>query len=141
MDTYTGRIQDGPTAKKMLLAGKAEVTLVGSEKRFTYRVRRSRDGRVYFVSVLTGRDNETSYQYAGIIRNGQFLSRGKVKIKPTAMSFKAFKWVWARLVATGEIPEQVEMYHSAQCAKCGRKLTVPSSIGRGIGPVCWGKMT
>jgi hypothetical protein len=26
------------------------------------------------------------------------------------------------------------------CGRCGRKLTVPVSIERGIGPVCWSPM-
>jgi hypothetical protein len=37
---------------------------------------------------------------------------------------------------TNKLPEFVEVWHEGKCGKCGRALTVPSSILTGIGPEC-----
>jgi hypothetical protein len=34
------------------------------------------------------------------------------------------------------LPECIEIWHEGKCGKCGRQLTVPSSIETGIGPEC-----
>jgi hypothetical protein len=38
------------------------------------------------------------------------------------------------------LPPDAEVMHEGRCACCGRPLTVPESIERGIGPDCWEKM-
>lgn len=35
---------------------------------------------------------------------------------------------------------KIRVLSSGACAICGRKLTTPESIDRGIGPECWGKV-
>lgn len=37
--------------------------------------------------------------------------------------------------------ENTEFYESNECGRCGRQLTDPVSIERGIGPECLGKLT
>jgi len=37
------------------------------------------------------------------------------------------------------MPDNVEFYHSGNCAKCGRKLTTPESIKNGLGPICFNR--
>ena len=32
------------------------------------------------------------------------------------------------------------VHHEGKCGCCGRSLTVPESIKRGIGPECWSRM-
>jgi hypothetical protein len=34
------------------------------------------------------------------------------------------------------LPDFIEVWHEGKCGKCGRTLTVPSSIESGIGPEC-----
>ncbi|MBE3576915.1 MAG: hypothetical protein IMX00_04420 [Limnochordales bacterium] len=38
-----------------------------------------------------------------------------------------------------EQAEPVQQQSVGKCIRCGRKLTDPSSVQRGMGPVCWGK--
>jgi hypothetical protein len=38
-----------------------------------------------------------------------------------------------------EQAEPVQQQSVGKCIRCGRKLTDPASIKRGMGPVCWGK--
>ena len=56
-----------------------------------------------------------------------------------AQSALAFNWVW-RAISTDNVPEFVSVHHAGRCGRCGRKLTVPTSIESGFGPDCLGKV-
>lgn len=122
-----------------MLGGNATVTLVSKRTgdRYTYRINKSKDepGRspVFFVSVLTGPDNTSDFDFLGTIfpQNGKFKVSPKSRIAPTAPSAEAFKWTWANLDS-----DKVEVWHEGACSRCGRPLTDPESIRRGIGPTC-----
>jgi len=107
---------------------------------FTYKVEASKDGKIHFVSVLTGPDNWTNYKFFGLIINGnfKFARPEKTKIAPDAPSAKAFAWFWRHLNAPAEQSKlsSVKISHEGKCCRCGRKLTVPESIESGIGPEC-----
>ncbi len=121
-------------ALKFILAGNATVTLVGSQKRYTFKVSTpSSKDAVRFVNLLTGPDNESDYQYLGLIRNHVLVAGLKGSSKHPA--FGAFQWTLGQLVA-GKIPAPLEIWHEGRCGRCGRKLTVPSSIATGFGPEC-----
>lgn len=122
-------------------AGKAVFTLksMKTSNRFTYRVKESNDGKVFFVSLMTGTDNEAHYSYIGVIReDSEFRHTTKSKVSEDADSFRAFSWFW-RQVSSGSgspLNPAVEFWHEGKCGRCGRLLTVPESIDRGIGPEC-----
>ena len=123
------------------LAGNAILTLVGKRERFTYRVRMSEDGKMHFVSVLTGADNESSYSYLGIVgKLGDFRRTAKSRITEEATSHKAFAWFWGYVRSRRPLPDSIEVWHEGRCGRCARRLTVPESIERGIGPECAGKV-
>lgn len=132
-----------PEPQRFALAGKARFTVVSkrSGTRFTYRVklappRKEGDTPCHFVSVLTGADNETCYSYLGFIRGGDYRHGGmKARISADAPSAKAFDWLWRHLNA-GDALAQVDVFHEGACGRCGRALTVPSSIASGFGPEC-----
>ncbi len=44
-------------------------------------------------------------------------------------------------VATGDQPMMGSVNSSATCRICGRSLFNPRSVARGIGPVCWSKLS
>lgn len=120
-----------------IFAGNATVTLRSkvTGSRFTYKVRESDDGSVFFVSVLNGPDNWQNYQYIGQFRGPDYSHGRKSKVSPDAPSAKAFAWFALRLRA-GIIPDVLEVWHEGRCGACGRKLTVPESIATGLGPEC-----
>ena len=102
---------------------------------FTFRVRRA-DPRpdtapTWFVGVLSGPDNTAAYTYLGFVREGQYIPGRKVG--QDAPSQKAATWLMPR-IAAGRLPATVEFRTSG---RCGRTLTTPESIDRGIGPECW----
>jgi Family of unknown function (DUF6011) len=63
----------------------------------------------------------------------------KSRVGREAPSAKAFDWAW-RALTKGTMPANLEVWHEGRCGRCGRKLTVPESIARGIGPECAGRM-
>lgn len=119
-------------------AGNARLTIVSKATgaRFTYRLRRSEDGKITFVGLLTGSDNENAFTYIGIIRLGDYTRTAKVKISEDAPSIKAFAFFWRHLSQANIIHPGIEVWHEGRCGRCARTLTVPESIERGIGPDC-----
>ena len=128
-------------AMSFIQAGNATFTVVSkkTQARFTYKVTESNDGRVFFVGVLTGPNNETDYQYLGVIRDGLFRRTTKSRISEDAPSAVAFRWTYDQL-GRGEMPAALEVWHEGRCGRCGRTLTVPESVATGSGPECSEKL-
>ena len=121
-----------------ILAGKAIFTVRNTEtmNRFTYKVRASKDGKVYFVSVLTGTDNNTNYSYIGtIFDKTRFVHTSKSKIKKDATSVLGFTYLFRHLLKK-DLDPCYTFYHEGRCGRCGRRLTDPESIESGYGPEC-----
>jgi hypothetical protein len=129
-------------AMGFILGGKARVTLQ-SEKtgvRYTYRINVCEGKPLYFVSVLTGNDNENSYSYIGIVRfdaagSPVFALTAKSKMGAEALPVKGFQYALNALKAAA-LPVNLSIWHEGKCGKCGRTLTVPASIASGFGPEC-----
>ena len=105
-------------------------------RHFTYKITQGR-----FLSVLSGPDNTSDYQYAGVLVGA--ITQGKQVVTTRASRFtadsqavSAVNWTFKRLWATGSVPDGVEFYHEGKCSHCGRMLTPPESVRTGIGPVC-----
>lgn len=136
-----GQLIDKSKMERFLFAGKAIFTIRNNDtgNRFTYRVLRPKriTDDVYFVSVLTGSDNNSSYTFFGtIFDKTTFKISKKTKIGMDSMSIKAFMWFWKTLLSNQPFPPQVQIWHEGLCGKCGKKLTVPESVDIGLGPVC-----
>lgn len=136
---------DAADLLRFLRGGNAKLTLRSRKTgtHFTFRVaqpwdhdanRRDTAGP-FFVSVLSGPNNETDFQFIGFIPfGGESMSAGK-KGHPNAPSFKAFSWM-LRHAVLGHIHPDLEVRHEGRCCRCGRALTHPTSITTGIGPEC-----
>ena len=131
---------EGALLKEFILAGKARLTVHSNSQldaRTTYEVKKAKDGNVYFVGFLCGPNNEEDYRYLGIISvpSLQFKLTAKSMAGRDSRAYKAFQYVWGCLMNNRPI-EHVTVLHEGRCGKCGRVLTVPESIMRGIGPEC-----
>jgi hypothetical protein len=135
----THRFDNATDAYKALLAGNATITLVSLKTmvRYTYKVKLAKDNPgLWFVSLLTGPNNTADYTYIGVLPNAvTFRTTGKSKLSPTSSPVKGFAWALGQLAA-GKLPATLEVWHEGRCCRCGRALTVPSSIASGIGPDC-----
>lgn len=129
--------------KTFLLGGNATVTIESqrSGTHYTYRARKSDDGKATFVSILTGPDNESNYQYMGLLNEGTLEVRPtkKSKFACDSVPVKAINYTLAH-VAAGQMPPHCVVRHEGRCGACNRKLTTPESLDRGFGPDCWERM-
>lgn len=57
-----------------------------------------------------------------------------------AKSLEVILWAFYLLNRGKTLPDGYRIYHMGQCCRCGRALTVPSSIESGLGPYCAGKV-
>jgi hypothetical protein len=146
MTNFSGQLTDFKTLKKFMFAGNATITLVSKRtgSRYTYKVsapknKKEGDKPIWFVSLLTGADNESSYSYFGNIYSSfQYQFGRKSKINRTNESIQAWEWFY-NLFDKGMMPailDKCEVWHEGRCGRCNRKLTVPSSISSGFGPEC-----
>jgi len=133
--------------KQFIQAGKSTFTIQNDQtgNRFTFKVTKftppaQNSNPMWFVKVMTGTDNESSYTFIGTIFNdGSFKFSQKSKIKSDAQSVKVFNWLWNKIRANGpdnQFEPFVKFYHEGKCGRCGRTLTVPESITSGFGPEC-----
>ncbi len=129
-----GRKLKNSDALKFIFAGKSIVTFLNTKtnNRFTFKVKAAKDSNMFFVSVLT---NPDTYTYIGTCIEGKFRHGKKSSISSDAQSVKVFDFILNKLIL-GTLPEFVEVWHEGHCGKCGKRLTVPSSIENGLGPEC-----
>lgn len=124
--------------KQFVLAGKAMITLESktSGTHFTYKVNKAENKDIWFISLLSGNNNDEDYRFMGYFTADMILkTSAKSKVTSDAPAYKAMDFTLKHVVAN-KIPEALKIYHSCRCGRCGRTLTTPESIQRGIGPEC-----
>lgn len=121
---------------KLTLAGNSTITLC-SEKtgnHYTYKVKKAEDNNLWFVSLLTGRNNDSDYNYIGIYTKERgFTTTAKTRLSKGCTPIQAIDYFFKRI---NSIPNQLKVFHEGKCCRCGRTLTTPESIAAGIGPEC-----
>lgn len=135
------RAQITQDIKQRVLAGNAIFTILNTESgvRFTFKVVKPNEKTPHFVKVLTGPDNKSDYTYLGtIFQESNYRHGKKSSISKNAPSAVAFAWFWLHIDELERFPS-LQVWHEGFCCACGRSLTDPDSISRGIGPVCLAK--
>jgi hypothetical protein len=141
---------DTATVRDFVLAGNATFTLLNSRNgvHHTYRVESSKRENMWFVSGLTGPDNDSDYTYLGCVflddADGTYVARPTrgSKVDVASPLFRGIAWLAERLNSEGPIGGKtgvIEFYHAGRCGRCGRTLTTPESIEKGLGPICAAK--
>lgn len=128
--------------KSFVLAGNVTFTLYSSkiDKRYTYKIKRDRSmNNRYLVRVLFGPDNENDYRYIGIFYSDT-MNLAKTNETIRGKAFTMLRYFLKIVNGDYDWPETCKFYPSDRCGRCGRKLTTPESIERGIGPKCWSNM-
>lgn len=124
-----------------ITAGRAIFTVrnARSGNRFTYKVEEKEPAAgkpvdAWYVKALTGPDNGGDYRYIGLLTADRgFIHTAGSKVGSGTPCFLAFAWLWRHVNA---LPDYVEVWHEGRCGRCGRRLTVPESVARGLGPEC-----
>jgi hypothetical protein len=119
----------------------------------------------YFAYVLAGPDNTSDYRYLGMIKepkNARTVyhlhatqATRKAGYSEASPVFKVCDWAIKVIVHGGYslevkdgavvavkpgVPDGYMIAHAGRCGKCGRLLTNPESLVRGIGPECAGNL-
>lgn len=135
--------RDPATLRAFILAGRAIFTVVNRATGggFTYQVNKAKNIReedlgFWFAKQMLP-DQES--RYLGVLDLREFKTTKASNPNRDNKPIFAFQWFWLRLL--GDIlHDDVDVIHQGKCGMCGRKLTNPESILRGIGPECWEKM-
>lgn len=96
---------------------------------------------LYFIKVLTGPDNTSSYTYLGTVREDKYISGLKYNhgakssigkdAKTATIAYSFFECLNKKA-----LPSTWEVWHTNRCCRCARLLTTPESVERGLGPEC-----
>lgn len=111
---------------RFLFAGNATFTIKSKKtgKHYTYVLKQSKKHKhIYFLTF--GKQN------AGRIFNKTKFVAGYGELGTIEEAILPFEWWFNHLDS-----EHVEFFHEGKCGRCGRALTDPESIERGIGPEC-----
>ena len=143
-----------------ILGGEATFTAVSivTGNRFTFQCNRQKKWSNiskkeewqdrWFVSVLTGPDNNSNYTYIGTIDNccpvsNKWYMRQTLKsgVGIDAVSWKTFVYILDKLqngfdFINDRLSKEIKIYHDGTCSMCGKKLTDPVSTSTGFGPIC-----
>lgn len=128
--------------KRFFTGGRATFTVANNKgDHYTFKIGHREETQPFFVSLLTGPDNESSYTYLGIYNpetHGVRLTQ-KSKYTEDSTPVKVVRWALRQVVEGKTLPEGYTIQHAGKCCCCGRKLTDPESITLGIGPDCRAK--
>ena len=105
---------------------------------YTYRIVQRDESSPFFVSLLTGPDNMSDYQYLGIYnpRTHQMYRTSKSSLGDSHTPVKVLRWALDMVASSRLLPPGYSIHHEGKCCRCGRRLTTPQSIEAGIGPEC-----
>lgn len=131
------------TSPKFFHAGNAVFTVTNpTGERFTFRARRPKaknptDTPPVFLGILSGPNNETDYAYAGIVcLDGSVKITKASKFQLTAKPVLVAAWAMRLVIAGKPMPAGYAIHHEGRCCRCGRTLTTPESVARGMGDDC-----
>jgi hypothetical protein len=129
---------------KFFIGGNATFTVDnGAGVHYTFKIRQPRgENKPYFVSLLSGPNNESDYTYLGVfcaVTGDVRLTRAS-KMNDNSTPIKVVRWALKHVYGDRLLPDGYAIHHEGKCGCCGRTLTVPESIKRGIGPECWSRI-
>lgn len=115
----------------------------GKGNHYTFKIRQPKgENKPFFASLLTGPNNEADYTYLGVFcpPTGGLRLTGKSKMDDNSLPVRVFRFALRCAWGQQTLPEGYQIRHEGKCGCCGRTLTTPESLERGIGPECWSKM-
>lgn len=115
----------------------------GKGEHYTFKIRQPRaekdqPAKPFFVMLLTGPQNTSDYTYLGIYNssNHNVFLTAKSKMKEDSTPVKVLRWAIRQIANGASLPAGYDIQHEGRCCHCGKVLTVPESIEKGIGPEC-----
>jgi hypothetical protein len=136
--------------KNFFMGGNATFTVDnGKGTHYTFKIQQPKQDnerftgrKPHFAKLLTGPDNENSYSYLGMVCpvTGSVKLTKASKMNEDSVPVQVLRWALKHALTDRLLPVGYKIHHVGKCGCCGRALTVPESIERGIGPECWSKL-
>lgn len=130
--------------KSFFTGGRATFTVDnGQGVHYTFKISQPRNNKdIFFANLLTGPDNENSFTYIGIFNPNDFTIKLTAKscYNDDTQPVKVLRWSLKHVSTDKLLPAGYQIRHEGKCGCCGRKLTHPESLTRGIGPECWSRI-
>lgn len=126
-------------SKEFITGGRAIFTVDnGKGEHYTFRVRKHKESMPFFVALLTGPNNLRDYTYIGVLNEntGEVRLTMRSRYREDTLAVKVVRWALAIIWGGHQLPEGYSIRHEGRCGCCGRTLTTPDSLTRGIGPEC-----
>jgi hypothetical protein len=114
---------------------------VGNDKgeHYTFKIRQPKgENKPFFVNLLTGPNNTGDYTYMGIYnpQKKKVYLTTKSKYTYESTPVKVINWAINIVAMDKNLPAGYTIQHEGKCCRCGRTLTTPESVEKGIGPEC-----
>lgn len=126
--------------KNFILGGNATFTVQNpAGEHYTFKVRTPKfDENARAAFLLTGPNNESDYSYLGMVipQTGSVKLTQKSKMNYGSIPVRVISFALRCVWGTQNLPEGYQIRHEGKCGCCGRTLTTPESLDRGIGPEC-----
>lgn len=133
-----GVLTDPKLIKQYIMGGKGILTLESpSGKHHTYYFKKPRNEDcfpkdVIFVYCL---HEGSELFYVGMIEQGKFRLTQSSRFLFDSEIVKGAKYIM-KMASSCNDGRPMKLYHEGMCCRCGRRLTNPDSIKRGIGRKC-----
>lgn len=137
-ETISGeiRLQE---ALRFMLAGESEFVLLSckTNRKFRYKL----DKKEQFIYWLNTSESNGVFTYAGVLffdENDNTFKFGKGargNLTKDDLRVISLLYVLNHLVKN-RFDMPLKIYHVGKCGRCGKKLTDPTSILTGLGPIC-----
>lgn len=115
--------------------GKSIITIVSNktQRHYTYKFTAVKgEAGAFIVEVMIG---HKYYAFGKILRFGKGFKYIPKYVSKQDINYKAFMWTWRHIV-NNVFPKKVYVWREDKCCVCGKRLTFPESIVKGIGPEC-----
>ncbi len=129
--------------RSFLLAGHAIFTVCGAKsgKHYTYLVTKpddfTDDYPIWFVSLLTGPDRISDYEYLGCLNgNGKFRTTAESCHPADSLPAQVIAWAIGQVWNGTVLTEGCKIQHEGRCGVCGRTRTTGESLVNEGGLFC-----
>ena len=122
---------------RYLHGGHAVVTLLSPSNIYkTYSFEKPRHDEFPNLTLFVYcRLDNGSWAYVGMLENDKFRLTRASKFRYSDNIVKGVNYI-VKLMNSQIFNSPIKFYHSSKCSVCGRQLTTPESITKGIGPKC-----
>jgi len=136
----SSHILKGENIRNYVEGGHAVVTLKSpTGKHYTYAFNKPTDGKYTPDKRFVKVHYNNEWVYLGMYYNSHYQSCFKKSDHCLFPDFdeviKGVKYI-IKMCNTPNLVTPMELYHEGVCCRCGRRLTDPKFIERGIGPKC-----